>query len=147
MCIRDRRGRAQSVLKSTQLNLLRTLLGSRVVSELYSPYTLVGPIASTNYYDYRIFPPQVDATFACFGPISTSLEAKLVDTESNPELSVDKRQGMLCVRGFTIGKPVEKERLEKALKLVEKFDGGEGWMPLLGVFGIWGQDGCFYEYK
>lgn len=142
-----KRGRAQGLLKSTQLNLLRTLLGSRVVSELYSPYTLVGPIASTNYYDYRIFPPQVDATFACFGPISTSLEAKLVDTESNPELSVDKRQGMLCVRGFTIGKPVEKERLEKALELVKKFDGGEGWMPLLGVFGIWGQDGCFYEYK
>ncbi|AAS50240.2 AAL126Cp [Eremothecium gossypii ATCC 10895] len=134
-------------LTRIQLNQIRALLGARVVMELYAPYTIMGPIAQTNIYDYRIFPALVDATFTCYGTLSTSLEGKLVDSAANPDLSSAKRQGLLVVRGFTIGKPLEQERLDRAMKLVQNFHGGEGWTPLVGVFGIWGSDGCFYEFK
>ncbi|AET39756.1 Dde1p Ecym_4739 [Eremothecium cymbalariae DBVPG len=134
-------------LTSRQLNVLRSLFGSRVVMELYSPYTIMGPIAQGNMYDYRIFPQKVDEVFTCYGTLSTSLEGKLIYTNSNPTLMPSKRQGMLVVRGFTIGKPLDEQRLSRALKLTAEFNGGEGWMPMVGVFGIWGTDGCFYEYK
>lgn len=132
---------------SAQVTHLRSLLGSRVIMELYSPFSIFGPLCYTNYYDYRVFPSELDKLVTCYGSFSTSLEGKLVETEENPELEAEKRQGMLVVRGFTIGKPVEEDRLANAMKLSEKFDGGEGWMPLLGVFGLFGNDGCFYEYK
>lgn len=134
-------------LNSSQLNVLRSLFGSRIVMELYSPYSVLGAIASTNFYDYRVFPEFVEKTFTCYGPFSTSIEGKLVETDPNPDLIAEKRQGMLVIRGFTIGKPVEKERLQKAIKIVENFNGGEGWMPIFGTFGVFGKDGCFYEYK
>ncbi|AGO09864.1 AaceriAAL126Cp [[Ashbya] aceris (nom. inval.)] len=134
-------------LTRIQLNQVRALLGARVIMELYAPHTIMGPIAQTNIYDYRVFPPLVDATFTCYGTLSTSLEGKLVDSAANPDLCSSKRQGLLVVRGFTIGKPLEQERLDRAMKLVQQFHGGEGWTPLVGVFGIWGTDGCFYEFK
>ncbi len=34
-------------------------------------------------------------------------------------------------------KPVESDRLEKALHLAERFGGGEGWMPQLVFLTIW----------
>lgn len=132
---------------TSQLTLLRSLFGSRVVMEVYSPYSVLGPLSYTNYYDYRVLPSTVDKVVTCYGSFTTSLEGKLVETEENPDLTAPNRQGMLVIRGFTIGKPVEKDRLAQALKLVDKFNGGEGWMPLLGVFGLFGNDGCFYEYK
>ncbi|CAI4509555.1 BAF_collapsed_G0024110.mRNA.1.CDS.1 [Saccharomyces cerevisiae] len=61
----------------------------------------------------------------------------MVETETNPHLNIEKKQG----------KPVESDRLEKALHLAERFGGGEGWMPLVGVFGLFGQDGCLYIYN
>lgn len=137
----------KKTISSGKLNYLRALTGARAVKELCSPYVVMGPIAHTNFFDYRVFPRSVDESFAFYGSICTSLEAKLVDTDENPDLTVQKRQGMLCIRGFTIGRPVESERLERALKVIEKFDGGEGWMPMLGVFCVWGNDGCLYEYK
>lgn len=141
------RGQSANVLDSLQLNYLRANLGSRVVFEYYSPHNVMGPIAYTNFYDYRVLPSRVSANFISCGPISTSLEGKLVETEQNPDLEVTKRQGMLCIRGFTIGKPVEPVRLEKARELSGEFGGGEGWMPMVGIFGLWGQDGCLYIYK
>lgn len=142
-----KRGGNANALDSLQLNYLRAYLGSRVVFEYYCPYNVMGPIAHTNFYDYRILPSRVSANFIFCGPVSTSLEAKLVNTEQNSDLDVSKRQGMLCIRGFTIGKPVESTRLEKARELSGEFGGGEGWMPMVGIFGLWGQDGCLYLYK
>ena len=130
-----------------QLNEIRAQLGSRVVLELYCPYTIMGPVAHTNFYDYRVFENSVDDSVVCYGTLSTTLEGKMVETETNPLLNIEKKQGMLCIRGFSIGKPVESRRLEKALHLAERFGGGEGWMPLVGVFGLWGQDGCLYIYN
>ncbi|CAI1721175.1 hypothetical protein SEUBUCD650_0O02120 [Saccharomyces eubayanus] len=130
-----------------QLNKIRAQFGSRVVLELYCPYTIMGPIAHTNFYDYRVFDSSVDNNVVCYGPLSTTLEGKMVETETNPLLNIEKRQGMLCIRGFSIGKPVESNRLQNAMNLAEKFGGGEGWMPLVGIFGLWGQDGCLYTYN
>lgn len=138
---------AKEARKTISVNTLRALLGSRIVSELYSPYVIMGPIACTNYYDYRVLPDSVDSKLAFYGPICTSLEAKLIEVESAPQFVSSNRQGMLCVRGFTIGMPIEQQRLEKAMKIVNKFDGGEGWMPVLGVYCLWGKDGCLYEFK
>ncbi|GAV56141.1 hypothetical protein ZYGR_0BA00470 [Zygosaccharomyces rouxii] len=142
-----KRGQSTDVLDSLHLNYLRAHLGSRVIFEYHCPHNVMGPIAHTNFYDYRVLPPRVSANFIFCGPISTSLEGKLVNTEQNCELDVAKRQGMLCIRGFTIGKPVEPARLEKARELSGEFGGGEGWMPMVGIFGLWGQDGCLYVYK
>ncbi|CDO93214.1 unnamed protein product [Kluyveromyces dobzhanskii CBS 2104] len=132
---------------TSDLTLLRSLFGSRIVMEVYSPFTIMGPLSHTNYYDYRVLPSTVDDLVTCYGSFTTSLEAKLVDTKENPKLFAKDRQGMLVIRGFTIGKPVDEKDLSHALELVKKFNGGEGWMPLLGVFGLFGNDGCFYEYK
>ncbi|SCV03330.1 LAME_0H09560g1_1 [Lachancea meyersii CBS 8951] len=134
--------------RSTEfLNRMRALLGCRAVVELYCPFVVLGPVASTNFFDYRVFPQQVDGKFTNCGPVCTSLEAKLVEDDNSQDYDILKRQGMLCIRGFTIGKPVESAHQKKALEVVEKFDGGEGWMPMLGVFCLWGKDGCLYEYK
>ncbi|CUS23703.1 LAQU0S11e02366g1_1 [Lachancea quebecensis] len=144
---RKLQGNAKGSRSTLTLNKLRALLGSRLIVELYSPFVVMGPIACTNFFDYRVLPESVDSRLSHYGPIGTSLEAKLVEDEHKPELQSSRRQGMLCIRGFTIGKPVEPERLERAIKIVEKFDGGEGWMPMLGVYGLFGKDGCFYEFK
>lgn len=136
-----------SSFTTEKLNYVRALLGSRVILELYCPYIVMGPISQTNYYDYRVLPSSVDSCFTCCGPLATTLEGKLTQTDENPQLDISKRQGMLCIRGFTIGKPVESNRLQDAMKLSDKFGGGEGWMPMVGIFGLWGQDGCLYIYK
>lgn len=138
---------SRELLTSEKLNSIRAQLGSRVVVELYCPYVVMGPLFQTSFYDYRVLPSSVDSDFLCCGAISTNLEGKLVKTDENPELDVTKRQGMLCVRGFTIGKPLDHDRLEAAMKLSAKFSGGEGWMPMVGIFGLWGKDGCLYIYK
>lgn len=131
-------------LDTRQLNSLRAIFGSRIVIELYCPYLIFGPIFQTNFYDYRVFSDSVNKNFICFGTLSTSLEGKLIATLN--DLDITKRQGMLCVRGFTIGKPLESSRQDAARKLSAQLGGGEGWMPLNGVFGLWGKDGCFYLY-
>lgn len=135
------------ILSSSQLNELRSLLGTRIVLELYCPTIVMGPITRTNIYDYRVFSSSLDSTLTHYGPMSTTLEGKLVETLQNPLLEASRRQGMLCIRGFTLGKPIEPERLQNAMTVGEKFGGGEGWMPMIGVYGIWGTDGCLYLYN
>lgn len=142
-----KQGQMRSPVTTLQLNRIRALLGTRVVFEFYCVQNIMGPIAYTNFYDYRVLPPNVGAKLTFCGPLSTSLEGKLVQTEQNSNFDVARKQGMLCIRGFTIGKPVETKRLESARELCSHFGGGEGWMPLVGTFGLWGQDGCLYVYK
>lgn len=132
---------------STKLNHFRAIFGSRLIVELYCPYIIMGPISQTNFFDYRIFPKVVDNNVTCVGSMTTTLEGKMVVTESNDDLDIEKRQGMLCVRGFTVGRPISEERLTLASDLSNDVAGGEGWMPLVGVFGLWGQDGCLYIYN
>ena len=107
----------------------------------------MGIISGTNYYDYRVFPENVDKLLACFGTLETNLEAKMVEVISKKKLDVTKRQGMLCIRGYSIGKPLDEERLNHALQLSDTVGGADGWMPLIGVFGLFGTDGCLYIYK
>lgn len=134
-------------ITSTKLNYFRAIFGSRLIVELYCPYIIMGPISQTNFFDYRIFPKVVDNNVTCVGSMTTTLEAKMIATENNADLDIEKRQGMLCVRGFTIGRPISEERLALASKLSNDIAGGEGWIPLVGVFGLWGQDGCLYIYN
>lgn len=138
---------SMSKITTAQLNSLRSRLSSNFIREVYAPDTIIGPLYSTNFYDYRVFPDTVDSSLTFYGSISTSLEAKLVDTQENPDLKSCDRQGMQVIRGFTIGRPVEKERLKRALQLTENLNCNNGWMPLVGSFGMWGQDGCFYEFR
>lgn len=136
-----------NVLSSKLLGDIRSEFGCRVIQELVCPYMLMGIISGTNYYDYRVFPENVDKLLACFGTLETNLEAKMVEVISKKELDVTKRQGMLCIRGYSIGKPLDEERLNHALQLSDTVGGADGWMPLIGVFGLFGTDGCLYIYK
>ncbi|CCE63310.1 hypothetical protein TPHA_0E02180 [Tetrapisispora phaffii CBS 4417] len=137
----------RSTLTTIQLNKIRALFGSRVVAELYFPYMIMGPLAATNYYDYRVISNSVESAVSFHGALCTSLEAKFVATDENEHLDISSRQGMLCIRGFTIGKPYERTRLDNAIQLSEKVGGGEGWMPMVGIFGLFGHDGCLYTYN
>lgn len=140
-------GQFDDPLTIEDINKCRILLGSRISVELYCDTLVMGPISQTNFYDYRSLPKSTERQVTCFGAISLSLEGKFIETESNPQFDITKRQGMLCVRGFTIGKPLEMERIESATKLSENMAHGEGWMPLIGVYGLWGHDGCLYLFK
>ncbi|CCH58810.1 hypothetical protein TBLA_0A10320 [Henningerozyma blattae CBS 6284] len=133
-------------LSTVHLNLIRSLFGTRLVRELIIPYLTIGPIAQTNFYDYRVLSSNVDDKLISFGPLSTSLEGKFVSLDLVPELDIRKRQGMLCIRGFNIGLPVENDRLEKLMKVSEDYGGKEGWMPLVGLYGLWGLDGCLFLF-
>ncbi|CCK68921.1 Dde1p KNAG_0B04870 [Huiozyma naganishii CBS 8797] len=141
------RGQLNRTFSSLELNNIRASWGARAVVELYCPGLVLGPISQLNYYDYRILLQVVESKVACLGPVSTSLEGKMIMTEAAPELDIVKRQGMLCIRGFTIGKPVGNESLSQAANASEELANGEGWMPMIGVFGLWGQDGCLYLFK
>ncbi|QLL33440.1 hypothetical protein HG536_0E03510 [Torulaspora globosa] len=140
-------GASKQLFTSEMLNFARAHLGARVVVELYCPSIIMSPLCQTNFYDYRVLPASVTSKFFCYGPLATNLEGKMVRIEQNSEFDITKRQGLLCVRGFAIGKPVEADRLKNAMHLSEEIGGGEGWMPLAGLYGIWGHDGCLYIYK
>lgn len=140
-------GQFNDPLTIDDINKCRILLDSRIIAELYCDTLVMGPISQTNFYDYRSLPKSTQRQVTCFGAISMSLEGKLIETETNPQFDITKRQGMLCIRGFTIGKPLEMERIESATKLSENMARGEGWMPLVGVYGLWGHDGCLYLFK
>lgn len=136
-----------TTLTSIQLNEIRTSFGTRAIQEVICPYMIMGTIAATNFFDYRVFPTQVDKLLTCYGTLETNIEGKMVQVEIADNLDITKRQGMLCIRGYNIGKPLEEERLKRAVELSENAGGAEGWMPLVGVFGLFGQDGCLYLYK
>ncbi|QLQ80998.1 hypothetical protein HG537_0E03530 [Torulaspora globosa] len=138
---------SKQLFTSETLNFARAHLGARIVVELYCSSIIMSPLCQTNFYDYRVLPGSVTSTFFCYGPLATNLEGKMVKTVENPQFDITKRQGLLCVRGFSIGKPVEADRLKNAMLLSEEIGGGEGWMPLAGLYGIWGHDGCLYIYK
>lgn len=123
-------------LSSELLTTIRAFCGSRLICERYKS-GIIGPVLSTNYYDYRIF---TNNSLTNRGTSPLSLETKLCQYKN---LDISKRHGELCVRGFTIGKPFGKTELENAIKEGERV-GSEGWMPT-GIIGKIGIDGCFYE--
>lgn len=137
-------GQIDHTIPTDQANRFRSIFGCRIVMELYIDNLILGPISATNFFDYRILPKLVEDKVSFSGALSTSLEGKFIEIEG---FDIAQRQGMLCVRGFTIGKPLDKKRLEKAIKSSKSLARGEGWMPLMGVYGLWGHDGCLYLYK
>jgi hypothetical protein len=123
-------------LASEELTTIRALYGCRVVAERFKSGVL-GPVLSTNYYDYRIFS---NKRLINRGAAPLPLEIKLFKYKN---LDIGKRHGELCIRGFTIGRPVGEKELERAIASGERV-GSEGWMPT-GIIGKFGTDGCFYE--
>ncbi|CDR36766.1 CYFA0S01e04280g1_1 [Cyberlindnera fabianii] len=123
-------------LSSQDMMKMRILCGARVIGERFVP-GVIGSVISTNYYDYRVFS---NDKLVNRGACSQSLEIKLFRYR---DLHIEKRHGELCIRGFTIGKPVGTQQLERAIISGERV-GSEGWMPT-GVIGKFGVDGCFYE--
>ncbi|CCH45044.1 putative secreted protein [Wickerhamomyces ciferrii] len=118
------------------LNKIRVISNARIITERYFP-GVIGPILSTNFYDYRIF---TNPKLKNRGTSSLSLELKLFKYK---DLDIEKRNGELCIRGFIIGKPSDHEDLINAIQRGEEV-GSEGWMPT-GIIGKLGVDGCFYE--
>lgn len=137
-------GQCDFTFSTGELNKLRSMFGCRIITELYVNTLILGPISATNFFDYRKLPEVVEEKVNLFGALSTSLEGKFIEADG---FDITQRQGMLCVRGFTIGKPLDDKRLEKAIKSSKSLAKSEGWMPLMGVYGLWGHDGCLYLYK
>lgn len=126
-------------LSSGQLTTYRILTGSRAVTER-SHCGILGPVLSTNFYDYRIFS---NKQLCNCGVPSLALEMKLRSVAGYGDVCVDKA-GEVCVRGFIVGTPYGVEALQRAKAAAEQV-GGEGWCPLVGFRGRFGVDGCFYE--
>ncbi|KAI5949076.1 hypothetical protein KGF57_004906 [Candida theae] len=115
-------------LTSSQLNHLRILTNSHVIREYYT-YNIMGPLLTTDYYEYRTYTRQ-------FGAMPQSLEMKVNNLSGDGV-------GNLLVRGYTIGKStnylngVEQQQQQNANSQ------GDGFMPV-NARGKWGTDGCFY---
>ncbi|KAG5417796.1 hypothetical protein I9W82_005432 [Candida metapsilosis] len=115
-------------LTSSLLNQLRITTNSHIIREYYT-YNIMGPILTTDYYEYRTYTRQ-------FGVMPQSLEMKV----SN--MTADNGLGNLMVRGYTIGKSTNYlNGMEQEPKKEDA--NGDGFMPV-NTRGKWGTDGCFY---
>lgn len=113
-------------LTSSQLNHLRIVTNSHVIREYYT-YNILGPILTTDYYEYRTYTRQ-------FGVIPQSLEMKVNNLDANGI-------GSLLVRGYTIGKSTNY--LNGVEQKQNANSNGDGFMPI-NIRGKWGTDGCLY---
>ncbi|GMG32443.1 unnamed protein product [Ambrosiozyma monospora] len=116
-------------ISSRQYNVLRTILGSRVIKEKFSDASM-GAILKTNVYDYRVLNKEKFDGFKVrlLGVASDSIELKL------KKKSEDDATGELYGRGFNLGKLASTDSVDD-----------EYWMKL-DVHGKFGNDGCFYQY-
>ncbi|ODV62640.1 Dde1p ASCRUDRAFT_74978 [Ascoidea rubescens DSM 1968] len=109
----------------------------------------MGTVFQTNLFDYRLMSKNNkvkinDINYRRRGIPSQNIETKLVDYKLlNDQFLAEDNSGELCIRGFGIGRPMDKEVLENAIKEGERV-GGDGWMST-GLIGSWNKDGCFYE--
>lgn len=109
------------VLSSFICNFCKSVLGCRIVREVYTAFSL-GPILKTNIYDFRIVQ---NRSLALLGVPANSVELKTV----NP--AEGETRGKLYVRGMSIGKGDHVVSDE------------EYWVDT-GIEGIFARDGCFY---
>lgn len=111
----------QPQLSSFICNFCKSIIGCRIVREIYSDFT-IGPILKTNIYDYRIVQ---NRSLILFGVPANSVELKTI----NP--SEEETNGKLYMRGMSIGKG-------ENLKIREEY-----WVDT-GIKGKFARDGCFY---
>lgn len=109
-------------------NQARSLFQCRIVVEHTWP-TILGPVLATDFYDYRVLPIHVRS----YGALSQNLEFKLVNLNENNE-------GTIAVRGFSIGKLINKKN-----GIVESTTvaGDDGFMPI-PLPSKFGKDGLLY---
>ena len=110
------------VLSSFICNFCKSILGCRIVREVYTDYS-IGPILKTNIYDFRIVQ---NRSMALLGVPANSVELKTV----NPA-EVESR-GKLYVRGMSIGKG-------------DHFVPDDDYWVDTGLEGSFARDGCFYS--
>lgn len=110
------------VLSSFICNFCKSVLGSRIVREVYSDFA-IGPILKTNIYDFRIVQ---NRSMALLGVPANSVELKTVNAAEG------ETRGELYCRGMSVGKGAHLEA-----------DVEEYWVSS-GVEGTFARDGCFY---
>ncbi|ODV94826.1 hypothetical protein PACTADRAFT_3716 [Pachysolen tannophilus NRRL Y-2460] len=130
---------SEEALSTADINILQTAFGSRFIVETFK-IPVLGPILKTNFYDYRILSNEIDNVnkklkFRKMGVAANCLELKVKDFKN---FQSENKEGELVIRGFNIGTAIESND-------VQKNNTDEGWMPI-GIYGKWGEDGCFYEY-
>lgn len=122
---------ASPSMTTYQCDQYRAILGARIVCEYAYP-SIVGPILQTDLYDYRII--NHSRSKFTFGCITQSNEIKLTNMSNG--------FGTVNVRGYNIGKTVTAKDKDNT-----KLANNEGFMPLTGIKGRWGRDGCLYIYQ
>lgn len=111
-------------IQMKELNRYRAL-NSRLILE-FGYHNIAGPVLATDLFDYRTLPFAIKS----FGCLSQSLEYKLTNMD-------ESNNGVINVRGFTIGKTAFSIQEDKAER------NSDGFMPL-NLKGKWGSDGCLY---
>lgn len=110
------------ILSSFICNFCKSVLGCRIVREIYTDYS-IGPILKTNIYDFRIIQ---NRSLPLLGVPANSVELKTVNS------SEDETHGTLYCRGMSIGKGEHVHA-----------DEDEFWVNT-GIEGTFARDGCFY---
>ncbi|KAK6462058.1 hypothetical protein DFJ63DRAFT_313209 [Scheffersomyces coipomensis] len=115
------------------LNELRSILSTRIIYE-FNTYNVSSAIIHTDMFDYRDFKVKCKS----WGCLSQSLEIKLINVDEMSKI------GDVMIRGFIIGKTMNKFSTNNINEDNGKSSSGDGFMPLVNVRGKWGNDGCLY---
>lgn len=110
------------ILSSFICNFCKSVLGCRIIREIYTNYS-IGPILKTNIYDFRVIQ---NRSLPLLGVPANSVELKTINS------SEDEIHGKLYCRGMSIGKG---EHIHA--------DENEFWVNT-GIEGTFARDGCFY---
>ncbi|AWU75077.1 uncharacterized protein C5L36_0B03280 [Pichia kudriavzevii] len=109
------------MLSSFISNFCKSVLGSRIIREIYTDFA-IGPILKTNVYDYRVIR---NKSLALSGVPANSVELKTINPKEG------NSHGKLLIRGMSVGK-------SESLQTDE-----EHWVDT-GLEGTFAKDGCFY---
>lgn len=109
------------MLSSFISNFCKSVLGSRIIREIYTDFA-IGPILKTNVYDYRVIR---NKSLSLSGVPANSVELKTINPKEG------NSHGKLLIRGMSVGK-------SESLQTDE-----EHWVDT-GLEGTFAKDGCFY---
>lgn len=96
----ERSDKEDIALSPDALAELRAFTGARVIHALSAP-SVAGAVAQTLFYDYRSS-GQLHGRHAHFGPPVSSVELKLVDTESHKTIRNHDPEGQIVVSGAAV---------------------------------------------
>lgn len=120
----------------TSWNSIRAALGCNVIEE-FGVWHAAGPIAATDFYEYREMPKSVAMQVRAFGAVGQSCEMKLVNCGASSSC------GTLAVRGYSFGKSKSRMAGVGETDVSPDLDG----FYVEPVQARWGTDGCIYILK